>query len=69
MTATAILPTVRPLLVPLPLCDTRPAAGKHRTRRTAADVADVVLAWSRRARGAFLLSGMTGGAVLAAVLS
>jgi uncharacterized protein YjiS (DUF1127 family) len=61
MSATAILPAV--------LCDTRPARGKHRTRRTITDAADAVLAWSRRARGAFHLTGMTAGALAAAVLS
>lgn len=63
MTATAI--PVHPFL---PLLDSRPARGKHRTRRSIGDVADVVLGWSRRARGSFLLAGMSAGAVLAAVL-
>lgn len=66
MSATAI---IRPTLVVPPLCDTRPARGKHRTRRTLADAADRVLTWSRRARGSFYLAGMTAGSVAAAVLS
>lgn len=65
MTATATFPTARTLVLP----DPRPARGKHRARRSPADVADAVLSWSRRARGAFLLAGMTAGGLAAAVLS
>jgi hypothetical protein len=47
------------------LCDTRPARGKH---RAPAELPRIVLAWSRRSRGAFHLTGATAGAVLAATV-
>lgn len=66
MTATAPLSTFAPTTV---LCDTRPARGKHRTRRTAGDVADRLLRWSRSSRDLFLVSGLSLGAVVASVLA
>jgi hypothetical protein len=60
MTATAIYaPTY---VRPRPLCDTRRAHGKH---RAPSQLAQAVLAWSQRARGAWLLSCTVAGGVIA----
>jgi hypothetical protein len=58
MSATATLPAVY-------LLDTRPARGKHRAPSA---LAAAVLGWSRRSRGAFHLTTMTAGAVVAATV-
>ncbi len=63
MNATATVVTLPVLL------DTRPARGKHRTRRSAADLADRVLATWRRARVEVAVSAATAGAVLASVIA
>jgi hypothetical protein len=58
MSATALFATVPYVR---PLCDTRPARGKHRARRT--------LAVWRTARAEFALAAATLGAITAAALS
>jgi hypothetical protein len=58
MSATAIISTVG---YTRPLCDSRPARGKHRAART--------LGLWRTARAEFALAAATVGAVTAAVLS
>jgi hypothetical protein len=66
MTATlSAVPAYAPTTV---LLDTRPARGKHRTRRNLSDLAGTMLAWSRRQRGAWLLTATTVGGLLAPVL-
>jgi hypothetical protein len=61
MSATATL-TARPAR---PLCDTRPARGKHRTRRPLLDRLEAL----RAHRAAAYLAATTLGGILAAVLS
>jgi len=62
------LPVVTDQPAPGVLCDTRPARGKHRARRNLSDLAGTMLAWSRRQRGAWLLTATTVGALVAPVL-
>lgn len=65
MTATA-LPYVNHYAPTTVLCDTRPARGKHRAPRVAADR---LLSWSRTSRDLFLVGGLSVGAIVAGVIA
>lgn len=63
MSAVLVLP------LPRPLCDVRPARGKHRTRLSVGDLADRLIGAWRRARVEFAVGAAALGGVAAAVLS